>query len=98
MILKIYKQQKAEQDLIAIWLYTFENFGITQADKYLDQIGTALQHIAQNPEIGVNSDSIRLGYRKYHVKEHTIFYKIEKPMIQVIRVLGNDMDYLHHLE
>lgn len=97
-MLKIYKQQKAEQDIIAIWLYTFENFGITQADKYLDQIGVALQHIAKNPEIGVNSDSVRLGYRKYQVNEHTIFYKNEKSIIQVIRVLGNDMDYLHHLD
>ena len=97
-MLKIYKQAKAEQDLIAIWLYSFENFGITQADKYLDQIGTALQSIAQNPEIGVNCDSIRFEYKKYQFKEHIIFYKIEMSKIQVIRVLGNDMDYLNHLK
>ena len=84
MILKIYKQQKAEQDLISIWLYSFENFGITQADKYLDQIGVALHNIAQNPDIGVNCGSIRLGCRKCQVKEHTIFYKVEKLRFQVI--------------
>ena len=28
----------AEEDLRAIWVYTFETWGADQADKYLDQI------------------------------------------------------------
>ena len=97
-MLQIHKQHKAKQDLISIWLYSFENFGVNQADKYLDEIAMALSNIASNPEIGVNCDTIRKGYKKYQINEHIIFYKIENSTIQVSRVLGNDMDYLHHLD
>jgi len=96
-MLQIYKQNKAKQDLISIWLYSFENFGLNQADIYLDEIATALNNIASNPEIGVNCDAIRKGYKKYQINEHIVFYKVKNPTIQIVRVLGNDMDYLHHL-
>jgi len=96
-MLKIHKQHKAEQDLLNIWLYTFENWGIIQADKYLDQIEESLNTIALNPDIGVNIDTIRQGYKKYQINEHIIFYTIKNSTIHVVRVLGNDMDYLHHL-
>ncbi len=96
-MLQVYKQNKAKQDLISIWLYSFENFGINQADKYLDEIARALNNIASNPEIGVNCDAIRKGYKKYQINEHIVFYKIINSTIQVVRVLGNDMDYLQHL-
>ncbi len=97
-MLKIYKQNKAEQDLIKIWLYSCENWGITQADKYLDEIEKALNIIANNPQIGVSIDSILNGCIKYQINEHIIFYKINQSTIQVIRVLSNDMDYKQHLK
>ncbi len=97
-MLQVYKHHKAKQDLISIWLYSFENFGINQADKYLDEIATSLNNIASNPEIGVNCEGIRKGYKKYQINEHIVFYKVINSTIQVVRVLGNDMDYLQHLE
>ncbi len=96
-MLKIYKHNKAEQDLIAIWIYSFENWGPKQADDYLDQINVALDNIASNPEIGVNIDAIRPGYFKFQVNEHMVFYQLNKSRIHVIRVLSNDMDYVQHL-
>ncbi len=97
-MLKIHKQHKAKQYLISIWLYSFENFGIVQADKYLEEIATALNIIASNLEVDVYIDAIRKGYKKYQVNEQILFYKIKNSTIQVIRVLGNDMDYIHYLK
>ncbi len=97
-MLKIYKQQKAEQDLIDIWLYTFKNWGVNQADTYLDQLNIAFRTTAEHPDVGVNIDAIRRNYKKYQIKQHIIFYTVEKAKIQIVRVLGNDMDYLHHLK
>lgn len=97
-MLKIHKQRKAEQDLLNIWLYTFENWGVNQADSYLDQIEGAIKSIAVHPNLGINVDKIRKTYKKYHVKQHIVFFKVTKTKIQVVRVLNNAMDYLHHLE
>jgi len=90
-MLKIHKQHFAEQDLIQIWLYSFENWGFMQADNYLDKIGNALELIANNPEIGVNINRIRNGYNKYQINQHIIFYRFNKTKLSIIRVLGNDM-------
>lgn len=75
-MLKIHKHNQTEQDLLNIWLYTFENWGINQADIYLDQIDNALTIIASNPDIGVNIDNIRQDYKKYQINEHILFYKM----------------------
>jgi toxin ParE1/3/4 len=97
-VLKIHNQHKAEQDLLQIWLYTFENWGVNQADSYLDKIDNAVKTIANNPQIGVSIDSIRTAYKKYQINEHIIFYTINKSTIHIIRVLGNDMDYIQKLK
>jgi len=96
-MLKIHKHHQAEQDLLNIWHYTFEYWGMHQADKYLDYINDSLTVIASNPDIGVNIDNIRQGYKKYQINEHILFYTATDSTINVIRILGNDMDYLNHL-
>jgi plasmid stabilization system protein ParE len=41
-MLNIYKQAQAKQDLVEVWLYTFNEWSETQADKYLDGLENAL--------------------------------------------------------
>jgi toxin ParE1/3/4 len=92
-VLKIHKQVLAEQDIIDIWIYSFENWGRAQADKYLDELDSAFSLIAKNPSIGVASDSVREDYRKYHVNRHIVMYRLSKSTVHIIRVLGEEMDY-----
>ena len=40
---RIIKQVQAEQDLLDIWLYTFNAWGERQTDKYLDELDQAIQ-------------------------------------------------------
>ena len=96
-MLKIYKSARAEQDLITIWLYSFENWGEKQADAYYDKLMAALVVIAKNPKLGKSCDDVRDGYRKYRVQRHIIFYRIEADGLHVIRVLGDEMDYQRHM-
>ena len=37
---------QAEQDLLDIWMYTFNEWGEQQADDYLDELDTAIQLLA----------------------------------------------------
>jgi len=92
-MLKIHKQALAEKDLIKIWLYSYDNWGEPQADKYLDQLDAAFTLIAENPAIGAACDDVREGYRKYSVNRHLIMYRTSKTTLHIIRVLGEEMDY-----
>tara|TARA_B100001989_G_scaffold229149_1_gene186377 strand:+ start:377 stop:670 length:294 start_codon:yes stop_codon:yes gene_type:complete len=95
---KIELSKLAQQDLIDIWLYSLEEWGITQADMYLDQIDNALNTLTHNPEIGINSNHIRENYRKFKINRHFIWYKIvRQKTIYVVRILGEEMDYKSHL-
>ena len=46
---KIHQQVKARKDLKNIWLYTYENFGVDQADKYFDELESGMETIRDNP-------------------------------------------------
>ena len=92
-MLKIHKQAKAEEDLIDIWMYSFEQWGIVQADQYIDRLDNSIKTIAANPDIGTACDSVRRGYRQLHVKKHYIFYRYTVDTVFIIRVLGSAMHY-----
>ncbi len=96
-MIKIHKQVKARQDLKNIWLYSFRKWGEQQADKYYDEIIHGIDLLKDNPEIGVSCDDIRLGYRRFKIKEHEIYYKIASKKIDIIRVLHESMNSLSHL-
>lgn len=96
-MLDICKSAEAENDLIGIWLYSFEQWGPAQADHYLDAIGTALLLLAENPLMGSACDTIRPGYRHFLVREHDLYYRIEGNELYLVRVLAKDMLVERHL-
>lgn len=96
-MLEIHKQVLAEEDLIDIWFYSFQKWGAAQADAYLDQLNGGIAVLAENPRIGINCDPIRQGYRRFHVKHHMVYYRINPPQIDIIRILHEDMDPQRHL-
>jgi toxin ParE1/3/4 len=86
--------KKASNDLEEIWFYTFENWSIGQADRYIDLIVDEFEYIAENPKSGKDYNEIRKGYFQSRVKSHFIFYKInlKDDTIEIIRVLHQQMD------
>jgi toxin ParE1/3/4 len=48
---KIHVQALAKQDLKEIWLYSYNQWGEQQADKYFDELDYGIALIADNPEI-----------------------------------------------
>ncbi len=40
---KLLKRRQAQEDLVNIWLYTLKEWGIVQADYYLDELYDAFQ-------------------------------------------------------
>ena len=95
---KISKQ--AEIDLENIWLYTFEEWSIDQADYYFELIMDEIEYISKNPKSGKDYNEIRKGYFRSRVKSHFIFFKIniKHNELEIIRVLHEMMDIDSHLK
>lgn len=87
-------------DLQDIWLYTFENWSLEQADRYIGMLLTEMKQYATNPKKGIDRTEVRDGYRCFQVKSHVIFYRIINDMtdIEVIRVLHKRMDVENRLQ
>jgi toxin ParE1/3/4 len=94
---KIRLHSLAESDLIDIWLHSFEEWNGLQADKYLDELNTAINSLASNPELGVRRDNVREGYRALFVNRHAIYYRFTPSTVEIVRVLHGQMDPERHL-
>lgn len=89
----------ASQDLEHIWLYTFENWSIEQADRYINLIMDEIEYIALKPDSGFEFGAVRKGYYRSRVKSHIIFYRIDQKMdtVEIIRILHQRMDIENRL-
>ena len=89
---------KAEDDIIEIYRFSYEQFGESKADKYLFSLEDTFLNLAKNPMLGRAIDMIRRGYFRYEYASHSIFY-IQKNArtIHIIRVLHNRMDMKRHI-
>jgi len=83
---------KAESDLIGIWVYTCEEWGVDQADKYLDQLEAGMQQLINHPSLGANYAHVLSGYRRLQVEHHAVFYQVLESEMLIVRVLHEDMD------
>ena len=91
---KIRKQARAESDLIEIWLYSYERWGESQAERYFDELENGIQQLGRNPELGQHCDHIRERYRCLRINRHVVYYTytLKPPVVRIVRVLHERMD------
>ncbi|OJV36110.1 MAG: plasmid stabilization protein [Bacteroidales bacterium 36-12] len=84
---------KAVEDLSKIYEYTFAFWSEFQAEKYYFELIEYCELLAENPNIGKNFEEIGAHIFKFPANKHIIFYKIiNKQQIEILRILGADMD------
>ena len=96
----VYKvSQKAADDLYQIGLYTEEEWGVAQRDKYLDDIASKFNALAKNPELQTvkKRDDILKGCFSLLVNEHVIIFRKFSYGVRIVRVLHQSMDFHRHL-
>jgi toxin ParE1/3/4 len=97
--MKFIISEKANEDIEKIWLYTYENWSLEQADRYYNLILDEIEFIAENFESGKSVDYIKKGYRATLVKSHIIFYKkSRRNIVEIIRVLHQKMDVENRID
>lgn len=91
---------EALNDLQNIWIYTFKNWSIAQADRYFNLIMDEIEYLSENPDSGKDYGHVRQGYYRSKVKSHLAFYKInaQQNVIEIIRILHQQMDLDIQLE
>lgn len=87
----------AERDLEGIWLFTNEQWGADQADRYVDALTAVMGALAITPGTAPPCDHIRNGYRKRSVGRHAIYFRITDYGIAVIRILHDRMNAADHI-
>jgi toxin ParE1/3/4 len=88
---------RAQADLDEIWEYTADRWDIQQADTYLRDLVLACSAVASGARKGRDAGDIRAGYFKITVVSHVVFYKERDGIMDVIRVLHQQMDMTRHL-
>ncbi len=85
--------KKAQADLISIGQFSAKSWGITRRNSYLKQLDHCFSQLSESPKLGVESNHIAKGYRKFPQGSHIIFYKqAQKNLIEIIRILHKSMD------
>ncbi|MBN9221139.1 MAG: type II toxin-antitoxin system RelE/ParE family toxin [Mesorhizobium sp.] len=86
----------AEADLEEIWLYTYRQWSLEQADRYQRDLIDTVEDLARGVKAGRRVD-VRAGYFKYPVGQHFVFFRLSEKALDVIRVLHQRMDVERHL-
>lgn len=88
---------QALKDQEKLFRYSIYQFGIQQTDIYFDDLKLVLELLADFPKIGVSVEHIREGLRSHTHKSHTIYYRIKKDHIFIVRILHNQMDHKRYI-
>lgn len=83
----------AERDLIDIYLYGIDEFGLHQAEQYNEVLHGRIETVVENPSFGYVSE----GVRRYESVSHAVYYRQIAGSIRVLRVLHGHMDPGRHL-
>ncbi len=83
---------RALRDLESIWRHTRLQWGVKQADFYVDVLDAAFENVAHAPLTAAACDYIRAGYRRRVVERHMVYFRLVDDGIVVIRVLHDRMD------
>ena len=84
----------AEEDLRIISAKTIEEWGLSQAQKYVLQLHETMIQIATTPTLGRNRPELFKKARSFPAQKHIIYYWQTKAGIEVARILHQRMDVL----
>lgn len=89
---------RAHYDLQEIEDYSFQRWGRKTANRYLEDIQTALSLLQENPELLRHKSDISTHFKFYRVREHFLVCAKLKDMLLVLTIKHGEMDLPHRIE
>jgi len=87
----------AEQDVVGIYLYSIEKFGLAQADKYVSEMYGHFSIVGNDHTKGKSCDEVAPGLRRFRYVSHVIYYRPADTGVFILRILHGSMDPGRHL-
>ncbi|WP_412536135.1 type II toxin-antitoxin system RelE/ParE family toxin [Marinobacter sp. MIT932201] len=81
--------KRADEDFESIYLFGLLNFGLIQADAYVDGLEERFEQIAAQPDLYPAIDHLKPGYRLSVYQSHSIYYRVDESGVLIIRILRN---------
>ncbi|TLU75024.1 type II toxin-antitoxin system RelE/ParE family toxin [Mannheimia varigena] len=88
---------QALKELEKLFRYSISQFGIRQTEAYFEDLKHILSLLAEFPTMGISMEHIRNGLRAHTHQSHTIYYRIKKDHIFIVRILHNQMDHKRYI-
>ncbi len=82
--------QDAEDDLKRLYRHGVREFGVVQADRYFDALFERFDQLAVEPLLYRAVDEIRPGYRRSVCGAHSIYYRLNRDAVEIMRILGRE--------
>lgn len=87
---------QAQRDIEEIHRYILDHSGPNSADRVVDEIEGRIATLTTTPERGNVPKELqavgRADYRELHYKPYRIFYRVTKPLVEVMAVLDGRRD------
>jgi|CXWL01.1.fsa_nt_gi plasmid stabilization system protein ParE len=88
---------------LAIWEWSASQFGVVQADKYLNFLEKTIKTIAQNPDLGIlvkEHDRVRRVLAKQRASRygHIIFYRANAKRLEILHFFHTSQDWQSRFE
>ena len=77
----------AKEDLFSIACWGDEHHGIERSNQYRDDLKAHFMFLAENPLLYPAVDHIRPGYRRSVCGVHSVYYRIDKDIVEIMSVL-----------
>lgn len=95
---KVVIRPAAKRDLEAIAIYTKQQWGMRQAQRYVAALRIDIESLAHFPmrhALYCGSDGVE--FRKLSSGHHLVFYTFDQGTVQITRILHERMDIDRHL-
>jgi len=96
--MSVIRTEKAEEDIKEIYKHSFGEFGEAQAEKYYAGLEKRFISILEKTVHSTDYSFVAHNLRRTNYMSHAIYYRIEGDDVVIIRVLGQKMDELRHLD
>jgi toxin ParE1/3/4 len=99
-MLELKLSPQAIKDLEEIYDFTILHWGLSQAEKYQDELYSTMQTIIENPSSGSIYYFREGNYKKININRHIIFYNLRDTDTSclIVRILHESIDLKINLE
>ncbi|WP_417409654.1 type II toxin-antitoxin system RelE/ParE family toxin [Hoeflea sp.] len=80
----------ADQDFERIFEFGIDQFGPAQALDYQNGMKQRFEQLATQPKLYQAVDHIRQGYRRSVYQAHSIYYRIDRDFVLIVRILSRE--------